>query len=142
MTALLLYPLLCVALYYLMARATLTEALWSRYPAWLDRLTSCAACSGFWYGLGCAGLGWWQGWSVGGLPARDPVTVALVGLCSIVWTPLLAALHIRALERLSAPTSSEAAPSTNTCPRCGGTACDFPGFTNLRCLTCGYMGDG
>lgn len=97
---LVLYPLLCATAYYLFARATVTEFLWSRYPKWLDRLTACAACSGFWYGLGCAGLGWWRDWSFLGLPARDPLTVALVGLLAVTWTPIVAWLQISALQQL------------------------------------------
>ena len=96
-----LYPLLCASLYYLLARATITEFLWSRYPEWLDQMTACAACSGFWYGLGCAGLGWWRDWSFLGLDGRDPVVCALVGVCAITWTPIVAHLQISALEKLT-----------------------------------------
>lgn len=100
MTTLVLYILVCVALYYLGARAKITKPLWSRYPAWLDELTLCAACSGFWYGLACGGLGWWRELAFLGMPARDPETLALVAVCAITWTPLGAWLHIRALEKL------------------------------------------
>ena len=46
------FPVLTAVFYYLSARATITEPLWRRYPPALDRFLSCAACSGFWYGLG------------------------------------------------------------------------------------------
>lgn len=99
MTTLLLYPLVSVALYYLGARALITRPLWSRYPAWFDGLMTCASCSGFWYNLGLAALfGYWKRWSFMGLPGNDPLTIGLVGLCGIVWTPVVAAVQIRALE--------------------------------------------
>lgn len=97
----LLYPLLTTALYYLFARAEVTRWLWSRYPAWLDGPVWCAACSGTWYGVACYGLlrlhvpffglepSWW--------------VAAIAGLCSLVWTPLLAALHDSAMGRLGSP---------------------------------------
>lgn len=96
-----LYPLFCAALYYLGAHAKATQFLWSRYPAWLDRLTMCAACSGFWYGIACGALGWQLDAEFLGLPARSVPTVAAVGLCSLVWTPLLAVAHLWALATLA-----------------------------------------
>lgn len=105
----LLYPMLCTAAYYLAARARITEDLWKRYPAWLNELTLCSACSGFWYGLGCGGLGWWRGWSFAGLPGDHWLTVVLVGLCGVVWTPLLAALHLHALRHID-PETDPATP--------------------------------
>jgi hypothetical protein len=100
MTGLVLYPLLCAALYYLFARATLTEPLSSRYPDWLASFLACSACSGFWYGLGCAAVGAWQEWSFVGLAPRSPVTAIGCGLCAVVWTPLVSALHVKALYYL------------------------------------------
>lgn len=97
MTTIILYPLLCCAFYYLGAQATITEFLWSRYPARLDAFMSCPACTGFWYGGACAGLGWWQGWAFLGLEGRHWLTPVLVAFCSIVWTPLVSALHTRAM---------------------------------------------
>jgi hypothetical protein len=95
------YPLLTAAAFYLGSQAVITRAIWSRYPKWLDSFMSCAACSGFWYGVLVALLGWWKEWTFLGLPGRDPVTVIVVGLCSIVWTPLLAYHHLVAMTAIS-----------------------------------------
>lgn len=95
-----LYPLICVALFHLGARAAISRPLWERYPIRLDNLTSCAACSGFWYGLACG---------LFGLATETPFlgshawyTVPLVGLCAIVWTPIIAAAQEKALHELTA----------------------------------------
>lgn len=97
MSGLLLYPLLTAACYYLLAQATLTSFIWSRYPTRLDSFMSCPACTGFWYGLGCGLLGWWQDIAFLGLPTNHWLTVLLIGLSSIVWTPLVSNLHTRAM---------------------------------------------
>ncbi len=98
MTALVVYPLICVTAYYLGAWAVITSWLWSRYPPRISQLANCAACSGFWYGLGAALVG---GLALDlpflGLPGDAWYTPPLVGLCSIAWTPPLAWLHLRAL---------------------------------------------
>jgi hypothetical protein len=117
----LLYCLLTTAAYYLMARALVTQWLWSRYPPALDRFFWCAACSGFWYGLAVAfAIGWWRDLPFLGLPGRFWLTPIAVGLGSIVWTPLLAKKHVEALLYLGesdkvepgaeADTGIEAAP--------------------------------
>jgi hypothetical protein len=89
----LLYPLLTTMLYYLGARAMITQWLWSRYPARVDHFMMCAACSGVWYGAAVTAIHGYglNGWSptIGGVIA--------VALASGVWTPLLAALHHKAL---------------------------------------------
>lgn len=82
-------PLLTTALYHLLARATVTEWLWSKYPPALDRFLSCAACSGFWYGFFLALLL---------IPGADRHILHLdgpicVGLASMVWTPIMAGLQ-------------------------------------------------
>lgn len=101
MTSLALYALLSTALYYLFARAMITKSLWSRYPAWLDYYTSCAACSGFLYGGTVAlAIGWTQDLPFLGLEGRFWATPIVVGLGSMVWTPVLAEIHIRALLQL------------------------------------------
>mgnify|MGYP001577680378 CR=1 FL=1 len=99
MTAL-LYPMVTVALWYLGSQAVITRPLWSRYPQSVDAFMSCSACSGVWLGGLVGGLGAWQRWPFLGLPGREPLTVALVAVCSLVWTPLLAALLVRALVSL------------------------------------------
>lgn len=101
MLTLLLYALLTTALFYLFSRAMISKPLWSRYPSWLDYYTSCSACSGFLYGVVVASaIGWTQDLPFLGLPGRFWVTPIVVGLCAIVWTPILADLHVRALLQL------------------------------------------
>jgi hypothetical protein len=99
-----LYAMLCAALYYLAARAKITEFAWSRYPRWLDYYTLCAACSGVLYGVIVAfGIGWYLDVPFLVLPGRFWLTPVVVGLCSLVWTPWLAAKHLAALETTSPP---------------------------------------
>jgi hypothetical protein len=96
-----LYMLLTTALYYLGARAMITKPLWSRYPTWLDYYTMCAACSGFLYGVAVAlAIGWTQDMPFLGLSGRFWVTPIVVGLGSLVWTPILADFQVRALLQL------------------------------------------
>jgi hypothetical protein len=97
MTGIILYPLLTTALYYLASQALITEFLWSHYPPKLDSFMSCPACTGFWYGLLCGALGWWLRLPYLGLDPRHFATPVLIGLSSIVWTPLLSNLHTRAM---------------------------------------------
>lgn len=101
MMTIVLYALLTTALYYLFSRAMITKSLWSRYPAWLDYYTACAACSGFLYGgVVALAIGWTQDLSFLGLSGRFWATPIVVGLGSLVWTPILADFHIRALLQL------------------------------------------
>lgn len=98
-----LYPILTATFYYLGSRALITRFLWSRYPKWLDNYMLCAACSGFAYGVGVAfGLGWWLELPFLGLSGRWPLTPLIVGLCSTVWTPVVAAGHLWALGQTEA----------------------------------------
>jgi hypothetical protein len=109
-----LYSLLTTALYYLFARAMITKPLWSRYPPWLDYYTMCAACSGFAYGVVVAlAIGWTQDIPFLGLPGRFWVTPVVVGLGSIVWTPILGDFHVRALQNLGI-TAPGVTPSMDT----------------------------
>jgi hypothetical protein len=97
-----LYPLLTVAFYYLLSRAMITRFLWSRYPKWLDYYTLCAACSGFLYGIAVAfAIGWYRDMSFLGLPGRWWGTPLVVGLSSLVWTPVVARWHIQSLLDVS-----------------------------------------
>lgn len=96
-----IYPLVTTALYYLGAHALITRAIWSHYPPRLDKFMSCAACSGFWYGVAVAMLGWWRNWPFLGLPGRDWLTPIIVGLCALVWTPILAYHHLIAMTAIS-----------------------------------------
>lgn len=98
MTGLIILALLTTSAFYLGSRAVVTEFLWSRYPARFARFMDCAACAGFWYGLiAGAALG----------PTMElPSTLKLVygpvliGLCSVVWTPIVAGLMQRGFEQL------------------------------------------
>lgn len=95
-----LYATLCTAAYYLMSRAKVTRWLWSRYPPTIEYWTLCAACSGFWYGLGCAGLGAHFDWPFLGLTPDAWYTFLIVGLCTMVWTPILAFVMTYSWDRL------------------------------------------
>ncbi len=97
----LIYPLLTAALYYLGARALVTKWLWSRYPKKLDDFMNCAACSGFWYGVTVGLVGHAAGVPFLGSTAWSVVVV--IGLASVIWTPVVANLHDRAIAQLSAP---------------------------------------
>lgn len=100
-----IYPLLTTALFYLFARATITQWLWSRSPAWLSAMTQCAACAGFWYGGICAAVGIY-GFDKPFLGRSDWWVIIDAGLASIVWTPIIAALHefsMRALGHARIP---------------------------------------
>jgi hypothetical protein len=100
-STLLLYALLTTAAYYLAYRAMITQFLWRRYPPWLDYYLGCAACSGFLYGGVCAlAIGWTQDLPFLGLEGRSWLTPIVSGLGSMIWTPILADLHIRALLQL------------------------------------------
>lgn len=100
MTTAILYGTLCTAAYYLLARAKITEALWSRYPSWLDYWLTCAACSGFWYGLGCGVLGSYLQLPLLGLAPDHWLTFVAAGALGMVWTPVLAYAMTYAWERL------------------------------------------
>ena len=97
MTGIVLFPLLTTAVFYLLVQANLTAFLWNRYPAKLDLFMSCPACTGFWYGLGCGFLGRWLDIAFLGLDPQHWLTPVLIGLGSIVWTPLVSNLHTRAM---------------------------------------------
>jgi hypothetical protein len=100
MDSLLIYVLLTPALFYLGSRATITQWLWGRYPPKLAQFMDCSACSGFWYGL------------LASVVLRLPVTGVdldpgifspvhlLVGLCAIVWTPIVGGIMQAGFERL------------------------------------------
>lgn len=101
MQALILYPLLSTALYYLGSRALITEAIWRRYPPELARFADCAACTGFWWGLILAlTLGQHEHMDFLSLSHDDLVTPIVVAFCSLVWTPIVAGLMQRGLDFL------------------------------------------
>lgn len=115
METILLYAVLTTALYYLFARATITKPLWSRYPSWLDYYTMCAACSGFLYGAVVAlAIGLPQDLRFLGVDGRTWYTPIVVGLGSMIWTPILADLHVNALLRLGIVDPKTSAPDEGT----------------------------
>ena len=99
--ALLLYAFLTSAAFYLLSRALITKWLWSLYPKPLAHFMDCAACTGFWYGLIAAFvIGRHLHMTVFDLDPFHWSTPILVGLCSIVWTPITAGLMQRGLDSL------------------------------------------
>lgn len=101
MATLILYALLTTAAYYLAFRAMITRFLWERYPPWLSYYLGCPSCSGFLYGgLVALAIGWTQELPFLGLEGRFWATPVVVGMGSMVWTPILAEIHIRALLQL------------------------------------------
>ncbi len=88
-----LYSLIAASLHYLGSRAVITRWLWSRYPSWLASWTSCASCSGFWFGLAIAlVLGRRYELTYMGLDGLDPLTPLVVAFCSVAATPIVAGL--------------------------------------------------
>lgn len=111
METLLLYMLLTSAAYYLLARAMITQWLWSRYPAKLDYYTLCAACAGFLYGVIVAlAIGFPLDLPLLGLSGRHWLTPIISGLGSMVWTPVVAYLQIGALGQLGVPDPRQPEP--------------------------------
>jgi hypothetical protein len=108
MTAFFIYPLIAAALYYLGSRAAITAPLWSRYPKAIASFMDCAACAGTWYGFGITVTGGTiYNLDFAGLDGADPVTWIVGGLCATITTPLVAALHLKALEFLGSAVSDD-----------------------------------
>lgn len=105
---LLIVALCSTALYYLGSRARITSWLWSRYPTWLAGFMDCAACSGFWYGFALALVLDVRLEEIRALPSI--LGAMVIGLCSIVWTPLLASLHDFALYRMGSAAEDSTEP--------------------------------
>jgi hypothetical protein len=113
METLLVYALLTSAMFYLGSRAVITQWLWSRYPPKLARWADCAACSGFWYGLivgvtakllqNGAGDLLQNGAGILG----EPYSPIVIGLCSMVWTPIVAGYMQAGFERLGSAVTEE-----------------------------------
>lgn len=93
MTELLTFGLLCAASWYVLARARITQALWTRYPRPIAAAARCAACSGFWIG---------GAWAIATGRARGPLELLELALVGLLLTPLGAALLVAALEVLAA----------------------------------------
>lgn len=101
MSAAIVFALVTCALWYMVAHAEILRFMQSKYPPWLDRLVSCAACAGFW--LGCfvalaAGYGANVRYLGRGLPPAFFDGVILCGLISIWTTPILGAILLKALS--------------------------------------------
>ena len=111
MYTLAIFSLVSTALFYLGSRALITSPLWSRYPSWLASLTDCAACIGFWWGVLLAGtIGRSLGMSYLGLDPLSWWSVPIVGLCSLVMTPIVAGLMQRGLDHVGYVQTSAIGP--------------------------------
>lgn len=89
MDASILYPFLAAASYHLGARAAITAPLWRTWEGTrFDRFLSCAACSGTWYGMLWALIGYSVDWTFFGAAAWW--TIPLVGAVTMITTPILA----------------------------------------------------
>ena len=98
MLTFIIYALISTAFYYLGSRAEITRAVWSRYPSPIARFMDCPACSGTWYGLLLAlTLGRYQALGFLGLDPLAWFTPIVVAACTMVTTPLLAALMTHAM---------------------------------------------
>jgi hypothetical protein len=96
-----LIALVATALFYLGSRAELTRALWSRYPARFASFMDCSACTGFWYGTVLAAtVGCFGNMAYLGLDLNNPWSWPIVGLASIVTTPIVAGLMQRGIDSL------------------------------------------
>jgi len=104
MEAILIYALLTSSAFYLGSRAVITRPIWSRYPRWLASFMDCAACSGFWYGLGFSllarSLGPFGPNSLVGPFGPSILGSVLTGLCATVWTPIMAGYMQLGFEHL------------------------------------------
>jgi multisubunit Na+/H+ antiporter MnhG subunit len=110
MLALVTFTALCTAIYYLTCRAAITEPIWKRYPAFLDRLARCPACSGWWLG---ALVALYVSPIEPHITNHTTIERAILGaLFGLVLTPLGTYLVIVALERTTIPdpTSSQEEP--------------------------------
>lgn len=81
-------PVLATTLWYLAGSATLTKAIWSRYPPWLDTWVQCPACFGTWAAaLAAMVLNLAYGWTFFGVDGL--AGWALTALWGTYWVPLL-----------------------------------------------------
>ncbi len=95
-------PILATTLWHLLALATLTQAIWSRYPQPVLRWARCPACAGTWYTALLFGLL---------APNPDLGQLVLAGLWGTFWVPLLGWLHYHALAGLYDPGTEDDAPT-------------------------------
>ncbi len=97
MTTIVLYITISTALYYLLARAKITEWAWRRFPSWLEYWTLCAACSGTLYTAGAAAL---LKRPLLGFAGDDPLAIVVAGALGMVFTPIVAFVHVFAWSNL------------------------------------------
>jgi hypothetical protein len=106
----LLISLLSAGMFYLGSRAIITRWLWSKYPLPLAKFFDCSACSGCWYGmLLAATLGRYLDLAYLGLSCREWLAVPVIGLASIVTTPIIAGIMQAGFERLGSAVPEEGA---------------------------------
>ena len=98
MIPVLLIGIIGAAFHYLTYHAVITSWLWRRYPAKIDALLSCAACSGTWVGLGMGVYFADQGTSILGIGASDPALYVATAAVGMIATPLVSAIHLMALR--------------------------------------------
>jgi hypothetical protein len=90
--------LLSAVIHWLVARARITRGFWGAIwlPSWIGGLLACAACSGFWIGLGL------------GLAGVQPLGHGLIGVvCSgllgVVSTPVVEGMLLWGLRATKIP---------------------------------------
>jgi hypothetical protein len=94
-----MFVALTTTFYYLGSRALITQPLWSRYSSRVATFMDCPACAGFWYGLVLAiAFGWLKDIAPLGLDPHAIETPVIVGLSSLFWTPVGAAVLHKAIE--------------------------------------------
>lgn len=97
--------ILGAAFHYVTYRAMVTKWMWSRYPRWLDALLSCAACSGFWVGIGAGALARTQNYSLLGF--EDWLLLPAAGAVTMVLAPVIAWLQVYTLTALGGDGGTE-----------------------------------
>lgn len=101
MASAVLYVTISTALYYLLARAKITEWAWRRFPPWLEYWTLCAACSGTAYAAGTAALlGRYYDLPLLGFPGDHPLAIPIAGALGMVFTPIVAYLQVLSWSNL------------------------------------------
>lgn len=100
---------IATALWYLASGATLTKALWSRYPPWLDKWAQCPACFGTWATALVAmilDVGWgWTFFGIGGVACW-----VLAGLWGTFWVSVLGVRLYQDLLSFHGADESETGP--------------------------------
>lgn len=98
-----IYPFITTALFLLGSRTEITRPLWSNYELILGRgfarFMDCPMCVGTWWGFISAFVfGTLKEYDFGPLPGTSPLTVIIVGLFSLVTTPIGAAIVTKSME--------------------------------------------